>query len=126
MGLDNHVLDDCVLHQGLLGHRVINCRYCSVLSRSFIFQFPSVFPLVMDQFGMVVSLVEVFQNSRKHFGLFVGQIDPSGMIVQELASARSLEEGRSREDVFVTGKETLFGTDADCHNGRSQSARKSE
>jgi hypothetical protein len=45
----------------------------------------------MQQFRVVVSFVEVFEDSRKDLGLLVGQVDPSRVGLEELALAGSLE-----------------------------------
>ena len=42
-----------------------------------IFQLPGVQLLVMHQLGVIIALVEVLENTRKHFRLLIGEVNPS-------------------------------------------------
>ncbi len=54
-------------------------------------QLPCIISLVMQQLWMIVSFVEVFEDSREDLRLLVGQIDSSRVGLEELALAGSLE-----------------------------------
>lgn len=82
---------------------VIDCHIC----RAGFFQFPSILSLIVQQFGMVISLVKVFEDRRENLWLLVGQVD-SPRRVKELSLECGKEEWRTREDLFVASKESLF------------------
>jgi hypothetical protein len=44
---------------------------CSIGTTSFVFQFPCILSLIVEQLRVVVSLVEIFQNGRQDLWLFV-------------------------------------------------------
>lgn len=48
------------------------------------------------------------------------EVDPFGIRLDELTVAGSFEEWGLAEDFLMTGKESLFGTNADGDNGRRQ------
>lgn len=83
-----------------------------------VFNLPDVPPFVVEQFGIIVSLVQVLENRRENFWMFVGQIDSSCVALEELLSACGFEEWGSSYDIFVAGKDSLLVTNADGDNGR--------
>jgi hypothetical protein len=84
---------------------------------SFILEFPGIPLLVVEQLRVVVPLVQVLEYSREDFGLFIWQVDSSGVGLEELGFESGGEEGGPDEDFFVASKETLLGPDADCYDG---------
>ena len=82
-----------------------------------LFQLPCVPTFVVLQAGVIVTFVEVFQHRGEDFGEFFRETDSFGAGFEKLTAADSGEEGGGGEDVFVGGEESLFGTDADGHNG---------
>lgn len=90
MGTRSDLLDDSIFHQCLFDSLAEDR---SVIAIACVFQLPGVSFLVVDQSWIIVPLVEIFQNSGKNLGLFVGEIDSSGVAVEELASQRGFEEG---------------------------------
>ena len=85
-----------------------------------VFELPGVFTLVVEETGVVVAFVEVFENGGEDFGEFFGEGDSFGGGFEELAAADCGEEGGGGEDVFVGGEETLFGADTECDDGGGQ------
>ena len=57
-----------------------------------LFQLPGVAALVVQEARVVVALVEVFENGGEDFGEGVGQVDPFGGGLEELAAADGGEE----------------------------------
>ena len=113
-----------ILYDGIFQQRSTNSVMVDGrVGRSFgtvcsaVLKFPGVLPLVVEQSWVVVTLVEVFQDRREDLWLFFRQVDAFGIRLEELASARRFEEGRLAENVFVSGEETLLGTDADGDDG---------
>ena len=86
------------------------------------FELPAVPPLVVQQAGVVVALVEVFEHGGEDLGDVVGQVDAFGEGFEELAAADCGEEGGVGEDVFVGGEEALFGADAEGYYWGSEGA----
>ena len=82
-----------------------------------VFKLPCVFSLVVEETGVVVAFVEVFEDGGEDLGDFFGEGDAFGGGLEELAAADCGEEGRCGEDVFVGGEETLFGADTECDDG---------
>ena len=76
----------------------------------------------MQEPGIVVAFVEVFEDGGEDFGGFFGEVDSFGGGFEELAAADGGEEGRVGEDVFVGCEETLLGADAEGDDGRGQIA----
>jgi hypothetical protein len=90
--------------------------------RSTILKLPGILSLIVEQPWVVITFVEVFQDTGEDFGLLFGQVDAFGIRLEELAAAGGFEERRLAKDVFVSGKETLFRTDTDGNDGRSKGA----
>ena len=67
----------------------------------------------MEQAGIVVAFVEVFEHGGEDFGDFFGEVDPFGGGLEELAAADGGEEGGGGEDVLVGGEEALLDADAE-------------
>jgi hypothetical protein len=80
---------------------------------STILKFPGILSLVVEQPGVVITLVKVLENRGQDLWLLFGQVDAFSIRLEELASAGCFEEGRLAEDIFVSGKETLLWTDTD-------------
>lgn len=97
-------------------------RRLDVLFASIFFEFPSVATFVVQKAGVVVAFVEVLEDGGKDLGELFRKIDSFRARLEELASTDGGEERGVREDIFVGGEETLFGTDADGDNGRGESA----
>lgn len=67
----------------------------------------------MEQAGIVIAFVKVFEDGGEDFGDFFGEVDSFGGGFEELATADGGEEGGGGEDVFVGGEEALGGADAE-------------
>ena len=76
----------------------------------------------MEEAGVVVAFVEVFEDGGEDFGEFFGEVDSFGGGFEELAAADGGEEGGVGEDVFVGGEEALLGADAEGDDGGGQVA----
>ena len=83
-----------------------------------VFKLPGVFTLVVEETGVVVAFVEVFEDGGEDLGDFFGEGDSFGGRLEELAADDCGEEGGSGEDVFMGGEEPLFGADAERDDGR--------
>lgn len=83
-----------------------------------VLELPSVSVLVMDQAGVVVTLVEVLENGGEDLGFLVREGDPLTLHVVKLAPARGVEEGRLAEDIFVRGEKPTLATDRQSDDGR--------
>ena len=78
-----------------------------------ILEFPAIPAFVVQQAGVVVTLVEVFEHAGEDFWGFVGKRDAFGGGFEKLAAADGGEERGGGEDGFVGGKEAGFGADAE-------------
>ena len=114
-------VDQRVLEQHLAARRVVDGRLRVLLRRHF--ELPRVSPLVVQEAGVVVAFVEVFEDGGEDFRELFGQVDPFGGGLEELAAADGGEEGGVGEDVFVGGEEALLGADAEGDDGGGQVAR---
>jgi hypothetical protein len=86
-------------------------------------QLPRIPPLIMDQPGIIIPLVEIFEDGGEDLRLLVGEIDLLALRFHELPPAGSLEEWREAEDVFVGSEEALLSPDDEGDYRRSQGAR---
>lgn len=112
-----NLLDDSISHQDLLSNWMIDGGLGIV---SCIFQFPCVLSLVMQQLGIVISLVEKLQDSGEYLRMFIWQVDSSLLVVKELALDCGFEEGGSAQDVLMTSKDSLFTSNADRDDSRGE------
>lgn len=85
-----------------------------------VFKLPCVLALVVQETGVVVAFVEVFENGGEDLGNLFREGDSFGGGLEKLAAADCGEEGGSGEDVFVGGEETLFRADTECDDGGGQ------
>ena len=76
----------------------------------------------MQEAGVVVAFVEVFEDGGEDFGKLFGEVDSFGGGLEELAAADGGEEGGVGENVFVGGEEALLGSDAEGDDGGGQVA----
>ena len=90
---------------------------CIVVGWVCVFELPGIFTLVVQETGVVVAFVEVFEDGGEDLGDLFGEGDSFGGGLEELAADNGGEEGGGGEDVFVGGKEALFGTDAEGDDG---------
>lgn len=67
--------------------------------------------LVVGEAGKVVTLVEVLEDGTEDLRFLVGQGDALGRWVHVCVSEGLGEERTGREDILVSGKETLLGAD---------------
>ena len=63
-----------------------------------VFELPGVFAFVVQEFGVVVAFVEVFEDGGEDFGDFFGEGDAFGVGFEELAAGYGGEEGGGGED----------------------------
>lgn len=82
------------------------------------FKFPGVAAFVVEETGVVVAFVEVFEHGGEDLGKFFGEVDFFCGGLEELAATNGGEEGGVGKDVFVGGEEALFGADADGDDRR--------
>jgi hypothetical protein len=78
--------------------------------------------LVVFETGIIVAFVEVFEHGREDFRLFIGKVDALVRCLEELVTARRLEERGMAEDVFMGGKEPLLRSDRECDDGTNGSS----
>ncbi len=90
---------------------MVDRRLRVVLRRRF--ELPRISAFVVEEAGVVVALVEVFEDGGEDFGEFFWQVDSFGGGLEELAAADGGEEGRGGEDVFVSCEEALLNADAE-------------
>ena len=100
---------------------MVDCRLRVLLRGDF--ELPRISALVVEEAGVVVAFVEVFEDGGEDFGELFGEVDSFGGGLEELAAADGGEEGGVGEDVFVGGEETLLGADAEGDDGGGQVAR---
>lgn len=81
---------------------------------------PGLAALVMDQARIVVTLVEILQDTREDFGLLRRQVNASSGGFEELAPQNLGEVGGVGKDVFVCGEQSLVGANNDGHDGRGE------
>ena len=86
-------------------------------------QLPRILPLIMDQPGIIIPLVEIFEDGGEDLGLLVGEVDLLALGFHELPPAGRLEERREAEDVFVGSEEALLSPDDEGNYRRGQGAR---
>jgi hypothetical protein len=82
-----------------------------------VLQEPTASLLIIVDGRSVVALVEILEDGGEDFGGFVGEFDAFAGGLEELCPDDVGEEGRFVEDAFVSGEESLFGADADGHDG---------
>lgn len=87
-----------------------------------ILEMPAVALLVEFETGVVVALVEVFEDRGEDFGLFIREIDTLVGGLVELAGTCGLEVRRVRQDILVCCKETLLGSDTYCDDGADETS----
>ncbi len=87
-----------------------------------VFQLPCVATFVVEQTGVVVAFVEVFEDGGEDFGELFWEGDSLRGGFEELATADRGEEGGGGEDVFVSCEQALLRTDAKGYDGRGQVA----
>ena len=110
---------DGVLEDGVSGRGVDDALVHGLPDLASL-EVPTPSRLVVVHFGAVIAFVEIFQDGGKDLGCFVRQVDALAVRFEELRSAGIGEEGRLSKNVFVCGKESLLGPDADGHDGRVQ------
>ena len=96
----------CALHGASTGHGLV-VGYL---------EFPAVLTLVVQEAGVVVAFVEVFEDGGEDLRGFVWEGNAFGDGFEELGADYSREEGGEGEDIFVGGEEALFGADAEGYD----------
>lgn len=123
-------VDQRIFQQRLSVARVVDGRFRRRVVvrrlRRCHFELPGVLALVVQEAGVVVAFVEVFEDGGEDFWELFGQVDSFGGGLEELAAADGGEEGGVGEDVFVGCEEALLGADAEGDDGRGQVARVEE
>lgn len=119
---DVNLLYGSVLQQGLLDSVMVDCSFSIVVA----FEFPCIFSLVVQQLGVVVSLVEILKHCRQDLRRLIRKVDPASLIIVELSTAGGFEESGTTQDIFMSCEETLLGPDADRDDRRSQCARRGQ
>jgi len=98
-------------------------RSATVVDR--LLNLPRGLPLVVDQSGIIVALVEELQNGGEYLWLFVGEGNPLVILqVHHLPSKYAVEERRCTEDVLVSGEYPLLLADNQGHDRRRQIAKE--
>lgn len=82
-----------------------------------VLELPRVAVPVVDEAGVVVTLVEVLEDGGEDLGFFVGEGYSLALRLEELASAGGLEEGRLEEDVLVSGKQSALASHGQGDDG---------
>ena len=78
-----------------------------------VLEFPDIAAFVVEEAGVVVAFVEVFEDGGEDFGDLVWEGDAFGGGFEVLAAADGGEEGGGGENGFVGGEEAGGGADAD-------------
>ena len=119
-------VDQCILQQRLSVARVVDGRFrhgIVVRRLRCHFELPGVLALVVQEAGVVVAFVEVFEDGGEDFWELFRQVDSFGGGLEELTAADGGEEWGVGEDVFVGCEEALLCADAEGDDGRGQVAR---
>ena len=87
-----------------------------------VFELPGIFALVVQEFGVVVALVEIFEHGGEDFGNFFGEGDAFCLRFEELAALDGGEEGGGGEDGFVGGEEAGGGANGEGDYGGGEVA----
>ena len=111
-------IDQRIFQQHLPARRMVDRRLRVLLRRHF--ELPRISALVVQEAGVVVAFVEVFEDGGEDFGKLCGEVDSFGSGLEELVAADGGEEGGVGEDVFVGGEEALLGSDAEGDDGGGQ------
>ena len=117
-GID--LLDGSVLQQRLLDSVMVDCSFSIAVA----FELPCIFSLVVEQLGVVVSLVEILKHCGQDFRRLIRKVDPASLIIVELSAAGGFQESGTTQDIFMSCEETLLRPDADRDDRRSQCARR--
>jgi len=78
-----------------------------------ILELPSASTFVVQQTWVIVALVEIFENTRKDFGFFIGKTDPLALSLEKLTSTSRRKEWRQAKDVLMCRKKSSLATDRD-------------
>ena len=114
------VLFSLAVYDGILedrSSRGLNNGFIGAIGVAAVFEVPAIALLVVLHAWEVVALVEVLQNTREDFGLFIGKVNALVRGLEELAGTGGMEPWRVTQDVFVCGKEPLLSSDADGDDG---------
>jgi len=84
---------------------------------------PSVTAFVVHQPWRVIALVEIFEDAGENFRFLVWQKDASIVALEEVVSARRCEERRMRENILVSGEQSLFLSHHNSDDGAGESGR---
>ena len=121
-------VDDAVLQEDSAHSAVVDCRLdrasTIVFSRG-ILQLPLVALLVVEEAGVVISFVEVFEYRGENFGFFVRQFYPFRDALVKLTFESGGEEGRQGEDVLVACEQALVASYDQCDDRTCQGAMRS-
>ena len=88
-----------------------------------VFQVPALPLGIVLEARVVIAFVEILEDRREDFGVFVGKVDAFVGAREELITAGGLEIGRVAKDIFVSCKETLLVSDRerdDCTDGTAR------
>ena len=76
----------------------------------------------MQEAGVIVAFVEVFEDGGEDLGAFVGKGAAFGVGFEELGADYGGEEGGGGEDGFVGCEEAVVGADGDGYYGGCEGA----
>jgi hypothetical protein len=82
-----------------------------------VLQEPTASLLIIVDGRSVVAFVEILEYGGEDFSSFIRKLDAFASRLEELRPDDIGEEGRFVEDAFVSGEESLFGADANGHDG---------
>jgi len=117
-------VDDTIFEKILAYARDIACGFDRSATTSIfwvrgshsIFEFPRVSALAEEQFGVVVTLVEVLEDGGDDFGFFVGKFNSLALGIEKFASACNREKWRQTEDIFVRCEQSTLSTNNQSDN----------
>jgi len=119
-------VDGCVAENDIAHAGVEDCGIGASATADFwAFQLaletPGIAALVVHKARVVVTFVEILEDTGKDFGVFVGQKDASVVALEELIATGRCKEGRVDQHVFVSGKQSLFLSHHNSDDGASES-----
>ena len=71
----------------------------------------------MNEAGIIVTFVQVFEYRGEDLGFLIGKKDSLNLALRELSVEDILEEWRGRQHVFMGGKDARFLADYESDDG---------
>jgi hypothetical protein len=110
-------VDDSVLEYNDTYAVDIDCAFYGSLSLRVrtVFELPALSTFIELETWIVIAFVQIFENAGKDFWFVVGQIDTLCRLEKLVAAERS-KVWTVAQNIFMSGKESLLTTDAQCND----------